>query len=439
MKGSNSTYFGNIKEAVSSLLQGLQLSLRHLREAKESRKPMGIADDKYFEQQTGIVTLQYPKESLPVPDNGRYRLHNEIEDCIVCDKCAKICPVDCIDIEPVKAVEEIGKTSDGTPKRLYAAKFDIDMGKCCFCGLCTTVCPTECLTMTKAYDFSEFDSADHIYAFSEMTPLEILQKKKELEEYKKQKEAQKPAVAASGEKSAAARPGVARPGLARPAVAPNPASSKQGPEKAAGEVKEEGKEAKSAPRPAFKPKIKTAPPKNDSPAPSRQVNEEPRNEQEEAKAAPKPRFRPKIKASAKPADAEIKQETEKPMKPDTAKGVDESSAETAKQPATGGRPRPVMKPTIKHAARPEQEEQEGEKKQETKLSRPLIRPRVQAKAPKKDVPSEETKKTPPLVGPTAIPKKPAEEEKSDSDKQEEEKVKPDYRPKPPIRKKEEDE
>ena len=90
----------------------------------------------------------------PIPDVGRYRLHNEIDDCIVCDKCAKICPVDCIDIEPIKATEEIGKTSDGTPKRIYAAKFDIDMGKCCFCGLCTTVCPTECLTMTKVYDFS---------------------------------------------------------------------------------------------------------------------------------------------------------------------------------------------------------------------------------------------------------------------------------------------
>lgn len=186
-KGANNSYWGNIKEGVSSLITGLRLSFKHLLEARKSRKPIGVADPAYFEQETGVVTLQYPYESIPVPDNGRYRLHNEIEDCIVCDKCAKICPVNCIEIEPIRAVSEIGKTSDGSSKRIYPAKFDIDMGKCCFCGLCTTVCPTECLTMTKVYDFSEYDVVDHNYAFSNMTPLEILEKKKELEEYTQQK------------------------------------------------------------------------------------------------------------------------------------------------------------------------------------------------------------------------------------------------------------
>ncbi len=186
-KGANNTYWGNIKEGVSSMATGLKLSFRHILEARKSRTPIGVADPEYFTQETGIVTLQYPHETIPVPDNGRYRLHNEIEDCIVCDKCAKICPVNCIDIEPVRAVEEIGKTSDGSSRRIYAAKFDIDMGKCCFCGLCTTVCPTECLTMTKAYDFSEFDVADHNYAFSEMTPLEIMKKKQALEAFMEQK------------------------------------------------------------------------------------------------------------------------------------------------------------------------------------------------------------------------------------------------------------
>ena len=128
----------------------------------------------------------------PVPDNGRYRLHNEIDDCIVCDKCAKVCPVDCIDIVPIKAVEEIGKTSDGTPKRIYAATFDIDMAKCCFCGLCTTVCPTECLTMTKVYDFSTTDISDHNFVFGEMTLADIAEKKQALEEHQKNKIAAQP-------------------------------------------------------------------------------------------------------------------------------------------------------------------------------------------------------------------------------------------------------
>lgn len=131
---------------------------------------------------------------MPVPDTGRYRLHNEIDDCIVCDKCAKICPVDCITIEPIRAVEEIGKTSDGTPKRIYAATFDINMGQCCFCGLCTTVCPTECLTMTKVYDFSVTDIREHTFAFAEMTPDEINDKRNQWAEHLKQKTASQPAA-----------------------------------------------------------------------------------------------------------------------------------------------------------------------------------------------------------------------------------------------------
>ena len=163
------------------------------------RDPIGIKDDKYFDKQEGIVTLQYPFEELPVPDNCRYQLHNEIDDCIVCDKCAKVCPVNCIDIEPVRAVEEIGKTSDGTPKRIYAAKFDIDMAKCCFCGLCTTVCPTECLTMTKEFDFSVFDIKEHNFVFGEMTEGEIAEKKDVLEKFNEQKLKDKEAQATSVE------------------------------------------------------------------------------------------------------------------------------------------------------------------------------------------------------------------------------------------------
>ena len=112
-----------------------------------------------------------------MPETGRYQLHNEIEDCIVCDKCVKVCPVNCITIEPIRSPEEFGKTSDGTSRRIYAAKFDIDMGKCCFCGLCTTVCPTECLTMTPVFNFSTYQMENHYFKFGNLTELEITEKK----------------------------------------------------------------------------------------------------------------------------------------------------------------------------------------------------------------------------------------------------------------------
>jgi len=172
-----SNYWSNILIAAQSLLKGLRITFSHIRKSGKSVKASGIASADYFENQKGLITIQYPHVSLPVPDVGRYRLHNEIDDCIVCDKCAKVCPVDCIEIEAIKSPEEIGKTSDGTTKRIHAAKFNIDMGKCCFCGLCTTVCPTECLTMTKTYDFSVFDIKEHDYAFAEMTAEQIAESK----------------------------------------------------------------------------------------------------------------------------------------------------------------------------------------------------------------------------------------------------------------------
>jgi formate hydrogenlyase subunit 6/NADH:ubiquinone oxidoreductase subunit I len=189
MQSQRTSQGHTLAATLRSLWSGLLVTWKHLRSATRRNEHKAISDPDYFKAREGVATIQYPHELLPIPDNGRYRLHNEIDDCIVCDKCAKICPVDCITMEPIRAVAEIGKTSDGTPKRLYAASFDIDMGKCCFCGLCTTVCPTECLTMTRVFDFSSYDIRDHYYSFAEMTEAEIAEKKAEWEAHQKEKAA----------------------------------------------------------------------------------------------------------------------------------------------------------------------------------------------------------------------------------------------------------
>jgi len=234
MNKTKRSYARSFSQGFLSLLKGLQLTCRHLLRATQKRKIVPIMNDEYFAAAKGIATIQYPHEMIPVPDNGRYRLHNEIDDCIVCDKCAKICPVDCIEIEPVRATEEIGKTSDGTPKRIYAARFDIDMAKCCFCGLCTTVCPTECLTMTKVFDFSVTDIHEHTFAFAEMSQAEIAEKKALLETYQKNKAPQPPVKPesvsppetiaptpdAEGTKPPAAKPPVFRPKIKPPGAKP---------------------------------------------------------------------------------------------------------------------------------------------------------------------------------------------------------------------------
>ncbi len=227
--GKSSTYWHTLIDSIQSLWSGLRITFSHILKARKTQPIVSITNPAYFtNREEGIATIEYPYEMQPIPDTGRYRLHNEIDDCIVCDKCAKVCPVDCITIEPIKAIEEIGKTSDGTPKRIYAAKFDIDMGKCCFCGLCTTVCPTECLTMTKVYDFSVTDIREHHFAFAEMNDVDIEAKKKLWEEHQKNKQAGMPPIKPlSVQPTTAETPKVAKP-LFRPKIKPaGPSSPKE--------------------------------------------------------------------------------------------------------------------------------------------------------------------------------------------------------------------
>src|SRR6201996_1158265 len=181
----------NTLNGLTTAWKGLTTTMHHLFASNAKRKLVSVCDDNYFKQLEGTNTIQYPAQQLPVPEVGRYQLEVEMDDCIVCDLCAKICPVNCIDIEAIKATEAIGQTSDGTTKRLYAAKFDIDMAKCMYCGLCTIVCPTECITMTNTYDRSVAKLEELTYQFSDMTPETAAEKRAEFDKQQAEKQAAK--------------------------------------------------------------------------------------------------------------------------------------------------------------------------------------------------------------------------------------------------------
>ncbi|MDB5114615.1 MAG: 4Fe-4S ferredoxin [Mucilaginibacter sp.] len=183
-----------INKAINGIItawKGLTLTIRHLFASNVKRQVIAVSDNNYFKQLEGTNTIQYPHQKLPVPEVGRYQLDVEMDDCIVCDLCAKICPVDCITIESIKATEAIGQTSDGTTKRLYAAQFDIDMAKCMYCGLCTIVCPTECIVMTNQYDKSVFELKNLTYEFADMTPEDAAEKRQLLENQLAERQAAK--------------------------------------------------------------------------------------------------------------------------------------------------------------------------------------------------------------------------------------------------------
>ncbi|PIY08080.1 MAG: hypothetical protein COZ18_14145 [Flexibacter sp. CG_4_10_14_3_um_filter_32_15] len=205
MKDNKKTYWKDLKKATQTTAKGLGLTWEHFQKsiqslAKTEKNNSGSANsaqnqsfDINSTSNLGVVTNRYPHEMMPIPDNGRYKLHNEIDDCIVCNKCAEVCPVNCIEIDAIRGTEQVGTASDGSPIRFYAATFDIDMAKCCFCGLCTVVCPTECLTMTKEFDFSETDIAKMNYDFSNLNDEETIQKQKEWDDFEAKKAAKKTA------------------------------------------------------------------------------------------------------------------------------------------------------------------------------------------------------------------------------------------------------
>jgi NADH-quinone oxidoreductase subunit I len=181
----------NIIKGITTTLKGLAVTFRHIFASHKKRELLPASDSNYFKQLEGTNTIQYPHQKLPIPEVGRYQLDVEMDDCIVCDLCAKVCPVNCIDIEAIKATEAIGKTSDGTTKRLYAAKFDIDMAKCMYCGLCTIVCPTECIVMTNQYDKTVFQLSDLTYQFSDMSPEMAAEKRREFDIQQAERQAAK--------------------------------------------------------------------------------------------------------------------------------------------------------------------------------------------------------------------------------------------------------
>ena len=197
MSESITAYFNNIASGVKSFLSGLVLTLDHFKNKKEK-----------------VATLQYPHEKFPVPEKNigfdhseynviRSRLHVDIDDCIGCLQCERVCPVDCIKIDTIKPPKDsdydCGKTSHETQKKMIVPRFTIDMSECMYCNLCVYPCPEECIYMVGGpneskheidYEFSQYKREGMIFEFADATDQQIidiggedyLKKRKEKEE-----------------------------------------------------------------------------------------------------------------------------------------------------------------------------------------------------------------------------------------------------------------
>jgi NADH-quinone oxidoreductase subunit I len=113
-------------------------------------------------EESGIFTIQYPEEKLPIPEEFRYipflvydvDANGEKHDrCTSCGICAKVCPPQCIWI--VRTNDP--KTGRPIPE---PAEFFIDVDICMNCGFCAEYCPFDAIKMDHDFELSVYDRHD---------------------------------------------------------------------------------------------------------------------------------------------------------------------------------------------------------------------------------------------------------------------------------------
>jgi formate hydrogenlyase subunit 6/NADH:ubiquinone oxidoreductase subunit I len=103
---------------------------------------------------TKKIARVYEDGVFGVPDiwrNYRGAIGLDVDACISCGLCGRICPNRCITY-----VEFPGRDKNKKVPR-------VDFGVCMFCGLCAEYCPKGCIFLTSEYDLSAFDRNDLIY------------------------------------------------------------------------------------------------------------------------------------------------------------------------------------------------------------------------------------------------------------------------------------
>ncbi|HEY3290496.1 MAG TPA: 4Fe-4S binding protein [Anaerolineae bacterium] len=156
----------------TGILKGLGVTLKHfvqtyVEDLKYLGGKAGIEPRSLRRQDPmnhGMVTIEYPKERITMPENFRY-LPFLVKDsktgedkCTSCGICAKACPPQCIWI--VRGEDPVTHRPVPAPK-----EFNIDMSVCMNCGFCAEFCPFDAIKMDHQYEITSMHDRHHELVF----------------------------------------------------------------------------------------------------------------------------------------------------------------------------------------------------------------------------------------------------------------------------------
>ena len=148
----------------SGILKGMGVTLKHFvntyaQDMLYALNKTGLKEARPLRRQNpknhGMVTVEYPKERLPMPENFRnipFLVQDTTEDeikCTSCGICAKVCPPQCIWIE--RTEDPVTKRPVPQPKNFF-----IDATICMNCGYCAEFCPFDAIKMDINYELSYY-------------------------------------------------------------------------------------------------------------------------------------------------------------------------------------------------------------------------------------------------------------------------------------------